>query len=316
MGFTHNMNDTDRGDTLLEVVISTVIMGIVGVLLVSSIAEARPFADKMSLVGQTVQSLNTLAESINLQPFEPCSSTNPQPYLLVTPASNPQSSSTGLEISTSQLPPVLVNLSSQPTPYQAQLTAQGASGAVTWSVQPALPAGLILNQDTGLISGSTSVPMTGSYIFSAHDSNTSITKTLILTSASISVKVNNGVGWVPCESIAPATIVGVTPTGKDTKYSYSLPDVTNQSNTAPITVPQITKGSMVTIWNTSNAILGSMVPVNDSGAGTFTIPGSVISGSIGGFVNLSTIANVEQVTITTAVSTGSPLVKVITKALP
>jgi len=63
------MFNKERGDSLLEVVISTVIMGIIGVLMVSSIAVAKPFANKMSLVGQTVQNLNSLAESINLQPL-------------------------------------------------------------------------------------------------------------------------------------------------------------------------------------------------------------------------------------------------------
>ena len=55
------MFNNERGDSLLEVVISTVIMGIIGVLMVSSIAVAKPFANKMSLVGQTVQNLNSLA---------------------------------------------------------------------------------------------------------------------------------------------------------------------------------------------------------------------------------------------------------------
>ena len=296
------MFNQERGDSLLEVVISTVIMGIIGVLMVSSIAVAKPFANKMSLVGQTVQNLNSLAESINLQPFSVCDSSNPEPYSVAIPASNSATAPIGFAITTEELAPIMVSTDFKTYPYLAQLNVQRASGSVTWSVAPALPAGITLNPNTGTISGSTTQPVTNIYTFTANDGSNKTIKSLPLTSALVTVTVNNGVAWVPCESTQSAHISSVASDGTNAVYTFSG--------------PQVNIGSAVTIWGSSNPDFdGTMLPVSDSTLTTFTIPSSVLGTSNGGSVTLSSVANVQQVLVSTVVS-GSPLHKVITKAMP
>lgn len=301
-GFEGNVMKKERGDSLLEVVISTVIMGIIGVLMVSSIAVARPFANKMSLVGQTVQNLNSLAESVNLQPFTACDSTNPEPYSVAIPGSNSTTAPVGFGITTAELPPVMVSTDFKTYPYLAQLNVQKAAGPVTWSVAPTLPIGITLNSTTGTISGSTTQPITNIYTFTADDGSTKTSKSIPLTSALVLVLVNNGTAWVPCESVQSSQITSATSDGTNAIYNY--------------TGPQVNIGSAVTIWGSSNPDLnGTMLPVTDATSSTFTVSSAAIGNSTGGLVNLSSIANVQQVSVSTVVS-GSPLHKIITKAMP
>ena len=296
------MINKERGDSLLEVVISTVIMGIIGVLMVSSIAVAKPFANKMSLVGQTVQNLNSLAESINLQPFTACDANNPEPYSVAIPAGNSTPALVGFSITTEQLAPIMVSTDFKTYPYLAQLNVQRASGSVTWSVAPALPAGISLNPNTGTISGSTTQPVTNIYTFTADDGSTKTSKSLPLTSALVMVMVNNGSTWIPCESNQSSHLTSAVSDGTNAIYTFSG--------------PQVNIGTAVTIWGSSNPDLnGTMLPVSDSTLTTFTVPSSVIGTSTGGSANLSSVANIQQVLVSTVVS-GSPLHKVITKAMP
>jgi len=291
----------DRGDSLLEVVISTVIMGIIGVLLISSIAVARPFADKMSMVGQTVQNLNSLAESINLQSFAPCSPANPQPYGFGQLPTSTGVTSTGFAIATSELPPVMVSTTGHQYNYSTQLTAAHAPGSITWSVEPALPAGISLNPSTGVLSGSTSQALTSEYIFSALSGSEKATKNLILTSAVVVVLVNNGSTWVSCSS-EPATYISkATADGKSATYNYIG--------------KQVAAGDVLTIWGSSNpSFNGNSVVVAKATATTFTTSTPITGSSTGGTANLTTTANIQQVIVSTVVS-GSPLKKVITKAM-
>ncbi len=296
------MFNNERGDSLLEVVISTVIMGIIGVLMVSSIAVAKPFANKMSLVGQTVQNLNSLAESINLQPFTACDASNPEPYSVAIPASNSSTAPIGFAITTEELAPIMVSTDFKTYPYLAQLNVQRASSPVTWSVAPALPVGITLNPSTGTISGSTTQPVTNIYTFTADDGSNKTIKSLPLTSALVMVTVNNGVAWVPCESTQSSHISSVTSDGTNAVYTFSG--------------PQVNIGSAVTIWGSSNPEFdGTMLPVSDSTLTTFSISSFIFGTSTGGSVSLSSVANVQQVLVSTVVS-GSPLHKVITKAMP
>jgi Tfp pilus assembly protein PilV len=292
---------TDRGDSLLEVVISTVIMGIIGVLLISSIAVARPFADKMSMVGQTVQNLNTLAESINLQTFSPCSPATPQPYRFGNIPASSATPSTGFAITTAELPPAMVSTTGQQYNYSTQLSVAHAPGPVTWSVEPVLPVGLNLDSTTGVLSGSTNQALTSEYVFTATSGSDKATKNLILTSAVVVVLVNNGSTWVSCNSEPVAFISSASADGKTAKYSY-------------VGKP-VSKGDVITIWGSSNpAFNGNSLIVSNTTAGTFSTASSIIGTSNGGSANLSTIANVQQVIVSTVVS-GSPLKKVITKAI-
>ena len=295
------MKKIDRGDSLLEVVISTVIMGIIGVLLISSIAVARPFADKMSIIGQTVQNLNSLAESINLQTFTPCSPAAPQPYGFGHALASNGVTPTGFAITTTELPPVMVNTSSKQYSYSTQLAVSNASGNVTWTVEPALPSGLSLNSSNGVISGSTSQAITSQYVFSATNGTDKATKNLILTSALVLVLVNNGATWVPCETAPAAYITKATANGKIATYSYDG--------------KQLSAGDVVTIWGSSNpAFNGNSIQILTATPGTFTTSSVINGSSVGGDANISSTANIQQVVVSTAVS-GSPLQKVITKAL-
>src|SRR5579864_6450361 len=72
-----------------------------------------------------------------------------------------------LMITTTQLPAGSVNV-----PYNGILSASGGSGAFTWSISSgALPPGLMLNPQQGLITGTPTAA--GSYPFTAHLVDTS-----------------------------------------------------------------------------------------------------------------------------------------------
>jgi type II secretory pathway pseudopilin PulG len=291
----------DRGDSLLEVVISTVIMGIIGVLLVSSIASARPFADKMSLMGQTVQNLNSLSQSINLQTFAPCSQKNPQPYVFGQVPTSNSTSGNGLEILTTELPAVMVSTSAKSSAYSYQLVAGNVNGILAWSVEPALPAGLTLNPSTGVISGTTSQATTSQYTFSVSIGNAKATKNLVLSSAAAQILVKVGSQWTPCENVPSTEIRSASGDGLVSTYTY-------QGN-------PISAGDVITIWGSSNPIFdGNSLKVATATGNTFTVASTAIGNSAGGSANLSSVANVQQVVVSTVVS-GSPLQKVITKAL-
>jgi Tfp pilus assembly protein PilV len=294
------MLKNERGDSLLEVIISTVIMGIIGVLLVSSIAVARPFADKMSLVGQTVQNLNSLAESINLQPYLSCSPQNSQPYSVGVPASAAQVTTTAFAISTTELPPALVSTTTKHFGYSAQLSTVNAPGAVTWQVEPLLPAGLSLNPVTGVISGESSQAITATYDFTATSGTTKVIKSIMLTSALVQVLENDGTRWTPCENIPVDAISSVTGDGTSAIYSYSGPTVM--------------KGQTLAVWGSSNPQFNaSSIQVTDSTVNTFTALNPLAGYATGGFANTSALASVQQVIVSTVVA-GSPFHKVITKA--
>jgi hypothetical protein len=116
------------------------------------------------------------------------------------------------------------------------------------------------------------------------------------------VLVNTGTAWIPCENNQTSIITSVTSDGTNAVYAY--------------TGQQINLGSSVTIWGSSNpAFDGTMLPVSDATSTTFTVPNSLIATSTGGSVALSSTENVQQVLVSTVVS-GSPLHKVITKAMP
>jgi type II secretory pathway pseudopilin PulG len=289
----------DRGDSLLEVVISTVIMGIIGVLLVSSVAVARPFADKMSLVGQTVQNLNSLAESINLQPFTPCTPQNSEPYAFAQALGGAQNSSTAFRIATDVLPPVMVSTSTERHLYSAKLMATGASSPVTWQVEPLLPMGLSLDPSTGVISGETTQPITANYDFTATSGSAKDIKSLTLTAALVTILNNDGNSWVPCETLPLSLVTGAVGDGVNATYYY--------------TGAPISKGAIVSVWGTGNSqfdakTLQVLDATNDSFTAANQSTGSVSSG----YAGLSSELSVQQVVVSTVVA-GSPFHKVITK---
>ena len=295
-------NNNELGDSLLEVIISTVIMGIIGVLLVSSVASARPFADKMSLVGQSVQNLNSLEESINLQPYTACSPANTQPYAFAVPSSRPAPISSAFGIENIDLPPAMVSTATKSHPYFAQLVASNAAGPVTWRVEPLLPAGLTLDSKTGVISGTTPQPITAAYDFTATEANTSVIKSLLLTSSLVEVLENDGSAWVPCENIPVDSISQVVGDGATATYYYSG--------------PQVNIGSVIAVWGTNNkSFEGSALTVTNADGQSFTVNNQNIGTAVGGYSAFATAATVQQVVVSTVVS-GSPFHIDITKAMP
>ena len=290
----------DRGDSLLEVVISTVIMGVIGVLIISSIAVARPFADKMSLVGQTVQNLNSLSQSINLQSFAYCSPHDVEPYSFAQVASTNASGSTGFALTTEALPPVMVSTSSKQYPYTFKLALDHSTGPVTWTVEPSLPSGLVLNESSGVISGATTQAITAQYIFTAISGAEKATKNLLLTSALVQVLANSGGTWVPCESIPSSYITSAAGDGKVATYSYD----------GKAFLP----GDSVSIWGASNpAFNGRLLKVLEATPHTFTVANPIKGSSVGGDVRVSTSADIQEVVVSTTVA-GSPLQKIVIKA--
>lgn len=82
---------------------------------------------------------------------------------------------TALKIETADLPDAQIG-----TAYSAQLTASGGKPPYTWSVAPALPAGLTLAADTGVVSGTPAqVTAKAVYTFTVTD-NESESKTVEL----------------------------------------------------------------------------------------------------------------------------------------
>ena len=91
-----------------------------------------------------------------------------------------------LSITISPVPPLTITTTSLPVgrigrPYVATLKASGGTIPYTWSVSPALPAGLTLAPATGIISGTPIVTSDIDHDFTVRDStNQAITKTLHL----------------------------------------------------------------------------------------------------------------------------------------
>ena len=289
----------DSGESLIEVVISAVVLSLIGLLLVTSVATAKPFADKMSLMGQGVSGLNTAAEAINIQSFAHCTPGNNEPYSLSVPTTPDSNTLTGFAITTTELPPVLVGSKNN---YQAQLQIQNAPGALTWNVEPPLPTGISLNSSTGVISGKTDSPITSQYVFTATSGSAKATQFLTLASVLVEVQENNGTAWVDCSQIPITAIASATSDNKTAVYTIKNAATFN-------------KGNLVTIWGASDANLNGVSQyVTNTDATTFNILANTKSSSVGGYAGLSKQVDIEQVIISTIVS-GTPLKKVIVKSV-
>lgn len=70
----------DRGDTLVEVLVATVILGILGVALIGTLLTARPLSDHMNSNGAALAKLNAVAGRIMQEPFALCTDATPAPY--------------------------------------------------------------------------------------------------------------------------------------------------------------------------------------------------------------------------------------------
>ena len=96
-------------------------------------------------------------------------------------------------ITTATIPNATVNVA-----YNQQLSQTGVTGTVTWSVSPALPAGIALGASTGLISGTTTATSaSASYVVTASNGTCSATITYPFAVTAVAC---------PTSSITPATI--------------------------------------------------------------------------------------------------------------
>ncbi len=70
----------DRGDTLVEVLVATVILGILGAALIGTLLTARPLSDRLNSNGAALAKLNAVAGNILQEPFALCTDATPAPY--------------------------------------------------------------------------------------------------------------------------------------------------------------------------------------------------------------------------------------------
>ena len=203
------MIQKDRGDSLVEVIIATVIMALLGSAIVGTIAMAQPLSERFNQTGIALTKLSTAAQQIQLATFKDCTTTNnPYPF---TDGVTPATPSTNL-IANTDLPLGLVS-----TSYSAKLV--GPSAWNNWSVVPTLPAGLSLNSTNGKITGTPTEEVTKSYKFTVanSDSSQSVSKSINLSTITATVNVPNvsGTGasattaWVACSALSPNDPLGL-----------------------------------------------------------------------------------------------------------
>jgi len=294
---------SDSGDSLVEVVVATVILGLFGLVVLASIASNRPLSDAVSLQASVLTNLNSAANQLELQPFAICSPTLPAPYSLATSipqAANPTPSPAGsLAITTNQLPVLVVGTTVASIPF----SAINGTGGYVWSVTPRLPAGLVLSS-AGVLSGTPQQAISATYAFKVKSTvsgvSVSVTRNLVLTSATLSVQVKNGSTWVSCGSVPKITGVSVASAGNGSLITYTYTSggsFTYNSGTALIV------GDVVTISNISPAALnvtsGTITSVTPT---TFTIAGtSIATSTTSGELGYSKTVNVQTVTLGTYV---------------
>ena len=191
---------------LLEIIATVILMAIGGVVMFWAISQAHASAGLNDPVGFASADLNFAAQQIQLQKFLPCTSTNPEPYNLVTSTLNSSTSSANLAIATSSLPLAQAPSDGKSHPYYAKLRAINGVSDFTWSVSPNLPTGLSLSPD-GVISGAPQTESSGIYTFTVVSNGNSDSKALSLTVVSVEVQVNNErSSWSSCQQITDSAI--------------------------------------------------------------------------------------------------------------
>jgi hypothetical protein len=135
------------------------------------------------------------------------------------------------------------------------ITATGGTGAITYSVSPALPAGLTLNPTTGAITGTpTSASASGTYTITATDSNgatSTATFTLVVNAA---VSATTAVSSSVLTASKSTTFTPVTATGGTGALTYAI-------------APTLPTG--LTLNATTGAITGT--PTGASPTTTYTV---------------------------------------------
>ncbi len=294
----------DRGESLVEVIVSAVIMGLLGLTIVGTIALSQPLSDRVNLTGTAMANLNSASQQIQLQIFQPCSPVNPEPYQLSTAAIAPPSVTSGsLAISTSALP-----IAQSPSggifhPYSTALSAVNGLSTYTWGVSPVLPTGLSLSAN-GVISGTPIAESSAIYKFTVTSQGVSVSKNLPLTIVSVLVQVNNSsINWTPCQSVPKANITGISANGSAITYTYVSPTPFAVGDNVSIS------GVSPSVFNLASATVVSATStqfvVANSATGTF---------ASGGFVGLTKCVSIQQITVSTTVH-GKQLSRTIVAAI-
>ena len=165
---------SERGSSLLEVLIASVIMSVVGLALITVVVGAKPLAERFNAKSAALTSLTFAAKQIQLQPISDtnCAS-NVQPYYF---GINSQKGGIGFVVAVNKsfTPPL-------PTP---------ATG-YTYTITPAaLPTGLSMNPSTGLITGTPTTESTSIYTVIATNGSSISKEIIYITVISVAVKVD------------------------------------------------------------------------------------------------------------------------------
>lgn len=301
--FNRNL-DSERGESLVEVIVSAVIMGLLGLTIVGAIALSQPLSDRVNLTGNAMANLNVASQQIQLQSFQPCSPSNPQPYQLSSNVIAPTSVSSGvLAISTSALPVAQAPSGGITHPYSTTLNAVDGLSTYSWSVSPNLPYGLSLSS-SGVISGTPLRESSASYKFTVTSQGVSVSKDLSLTIVTVLVEVNNSaIIWTPCQNVPKASITGVSANGSAITYTYSASTPFAAGDTVSISG-----------ISPSNFNLTSVTIVSAT-SNQFTVAnGTTGTYSSGGTAGLTKSVNIQQITVSTTVH-GKQLSRTIVAAI-
>jgi outer membrane protein OmpA-like peptidoglycan-associated protein len=240
----------------------------------------------------------------------------------VTATNSKGAATTTINIGVQATPP---NISHSPTSYElykntaitAIVPQNSGSPATSWSISPALPAGLALNPANGSISGTpTALTSSASYTVtatnSAGSSNSIITLEVLAALAAPDISYNpatiagkvdtsitaltptNSGGAATSWTISPALPAGLsinattgaisgTPTTISASSSYTV-TATNVAgtSTASVTIAVLAKPAIAYSPSTIDGLQGtaitSITPTNSGGAGTFTISPALPAG--------------------------------------
>ena len=306
----HNRSDSRRQDwhgprdplevTPFEIIATLILMAIVGVVLFGAVSQAKASAERTDPTEVASTDLDFAVQQIQLQKFQPCTVTNPEPYGFDSAPLTSSSSSENLSISTSSLPLAQAPSDGTSHPYFARLSAVNGVSDFSWSVFPNLPTGLSLSAD-GVISGTPQSESSGIYTFTVVSNGNSDSKALSLTVVSVEVLANNALSnWTPCQHYSDSTISDISANGSTVTYTYSSPTAFAKGDEVSITgviPPSFNINSAKVLRATSNQLVIAKSLVDHYRSG-----GSVV---------LAKSGNIQQIKLSTTVQ-GQKLTRTVT----
>ena len=248
----HHESHEIRDVPLIEIIATVMLMVLGGVAMFGAVFQAGTSAQRSDPTGVASAELNLAAKQIQLQKFQACTPTNPEPYTLNSSALTPLASSTNLAIATNSLPLAQAPSGGISHPYLAKLSAINGVSGFAWSVSPSLPSGLTLSTD-GTISGVPQAESSATYTFTVVSNGNSDSKKLSLTIVSVEVLVKNAKSiWTSCQNksaeVLPATS-NHSATAKSMAGSYrsgGSPSLAKSGNVQQIKVSTTVQGQELT----------------------------------------------------------------------